>query len=117
MSVGTADFVAKTGANIVFTFTPQNGGVAFLSGSSLTEESTNKFSALTVSDNSVTFQLPAGDSFVQVAIVDGPAPEVGTLSFTVDGAPGGELWSNRPLARMPGAFFGFGEIGRASCRE
>jgi hypothetical protein len=108
MSADSADFVVKTDAKIVFTFTPQANGFAFLSGASLTEESTNKFTALTVNDNQTTYTLPQGDSFIQVAIVDGPVPEVGTLSFTVDGGPRTELWSKRPLSRMPGAFFGFG---------
>jgi hypothetical protein len=110
MSAASADFVAKTGAKIVFTFTPQPEGFAFLSGASLTEENTvpNKFTALTVTNNQTTYPLPQGDSFIQVAIVDGPVPENGTLSFKVDGGASTELWSSRPLSRMPGAFFGFG---------
>lgn len=108
MSQDTADFSGTTGASVVFMFTPQSDGVAFFSGASLTEESTGKHTALTVTDNTTTFNLPQGDSFVQLAIVDGPDPETGTVSCTIDGA-NSVLWPGKPLFRTPGAFFGFGE--------
>jgi len=111
MSAASADFVAKTGATIVFTFTPKASGFAYMAGASLSVESTAntaKPTALTVTNNQTTFTLPAGDSFIQIAIVDGPSPEIGTLAYTVDGANRTELWSNRQLSTMPGAFFGFG---------
>jgi hypothetical protein len=115
MGEDTADFVATANASIVLTLNPEIGGVAFLSGASLTEEdATGKvtnFTPLNVSGNSVTFNLPKGISFVQVAVVDGPKPEAGTLAISVDGTPAGNLWTNRPLSRMPGAFFGFGTAG------
>jgi len=109
MSAASADFVAKTGATIVFTFTPQSSGFAYLAEASLTVESTVKLTALTVINNQTTFTLPASDSFVQIVIVDGPVPEAGTVAYTVNGANRTELWSNRPLSLMPGCFFGFGE--------
>jgi len=109
MSVDSADFVANTGDTIVFKFTPQANGFAFWSGASLTEEGSGAFTKLNVVANSATFKLPKDDSFVQVAIVDGPVPEIGSLSFTVNGGASTDLWTNRPLFRMPGAFFGFGK--------
>jgi hypothetical protein len=108
MSAASADFVAKTGSTIEFTFTPQAGGFAYLAGASLTVESTGAFTSLTVTANKTSFTLPASDSFIQVAIIDGPKPEVGTLAYTVNGGTSTELWSNRSLSLMPGAFFGFG---------
>jgi hypothetical protein len=108
MSAATADFVSKTGDTIQFTFTPQNNGFAYLAGASLTVESTAAFAALTVNANQTSFKLPQNDSFIQVAIVDGPVPEKGTLAYTVNGGKSVELWSNRSLSLMPGAFFGFG---------
>ena len=109
MSAATADFVSKTGDTIQFTFTPQNNGFAYLSGASLTVESTGAFTALTVNVNQTSFKLPQNDSFTQVAIIDGPVPEKGTLAYTVNGGESVELWSNRSLSLMPGAFFGFGK--------
>ena len=109
MSKDTADFVAKTGDTIVFAFTPQPNGFAFFAAATLTEEKQNgKHTPLTVTANESSFSLPQDDSFVQVAIVDGPVPENGTLTFTINRGVGGTLWNNRPLSRMPGAFFGFG---------
>jgi hypothetical protein len=108
MSAASADFVAKTGDTIQFTFTPQNNGFAYLSGASLTVEASGTFTALTVTNNKTSFKLPQNDSFIQVAIVDGPAPEKGALAYTVNGGQSVELWSNQSLSLMPGAFFGFG---------
>lgn len=108
MSAASADFVASTNDTIEFIFTPQDQGFAFFAGASLTVTATNNHKALTVAGNQTSFQLPEGDSFVQVAIVDGPVPENGTLAFTVNGGDPVELWSDRPLVHMPGAFFGFG---------
>jgi hypothetical protein len=108
MSASTADFVAKTGDTIKFSFTPQANGLAFLAGASLTVESTGNFTQLAAANNQTSFSLPQSDSFVQVVVVDGPIPERGTLAYTVNGGQSKELWSNRKLSFMPGAFFGFG---------
>ena len=105
------DFSANTNATIDFTFTPHAGGFAYLSGASLTDETTQKYTPLKVTGNTATFQLPAGESFVQVAVVDGPRPETGALSYTINGGASTVLWPDnptRPLAGMPGAFYGYG---------
>ena len=111
MPADIVDFSAKTNATIVFTFASHAGGFAYLSGASLTDETTQKYTPLVVTSNSVTFPLPAGESFVQFAIVDGPRPETGALSYTVNGGASTVLWpddATRPLAGMPGAFYGYG---------
>jgi hypothetical protein len=51
MSAATADFVAKTGDTIQFTFTPQTSGFAFLAGASLTVEASGAYTPLTVASN------------------------------------------------------------------
>jgi hypothetical protein len=117
MSRDSADFVANSGDTIEFSFTPQPNGFAFFASATLTEEKQNgKHTVLTVTANKTSFSLPQDDSFVQVAIVDGPVPENGTLTFTVNGGAGGTLWPNRPLSRMPGAFFGFGSAPGAPAK-
>jgi hypothetical protein len=108
MSAASADFVATTGDTIQFTFTPQPGGFAYFAGASLTVQSSGSYTALTVTGNNTSFKLPKDDSFIQIAIVDGPVPENGTLSYSVNGAASIDLWTNRQLFHMPGAFFGFG---------
>lgn len=107
-SAALADFTAAAGATIQLTFTPLSGGNAYLAGASLTVQISGDYTALTVKNNQTSFSLPKDDSFVQIAIVDGPVPETGSLSYSVNGAANIDLWTNRPLVHMPGAFFGFG---------
>jgi hypothetical protein len=108
MSAASADFVAATGDTIQFIFTPQTNGFAYFAGASVTVESSGDYTALAVANNNTSFKLPKDDSFIQIAIVDGPVPESGTLSYSVNGAASIDLWTKRPLLHMPGAFFGFG---------
>ena len=113
MSQDTADFTGKTGAKVVFTFTPHPDGFAYLSGASLSEEDLipQKYTPLDVANNTTEFDLPKDNSFIQLAIVDGPRPETGTVSYTVDDGASTVLWPDkpsRPLSSMQGAFYGFG---------
>jgi hypothetical protein len=108
MSAASADFVANTGDTIQFTFTPQANGFAYFAGASVTVESSGAYTALTVTANQSSFKIAKDDSCIQIAIVDGPVPEKGTFSYSVNGAASIDLWTNRPLSHMPGAFFGFG---------
>jgi hypothetical protein len=109
-SAALADFTANSGDTIQFTFTPQPNGFAFLAGASLTVLSTTPktTTALTVVSNQISFKLPQGDSRVRIVIIDEPDPEQGSLSYTVNGGASIDLWTNRPLSHMPGAFYGYG---------
>jgi hypothetical protein len=107
MSAASAKIVANADDTIQVTFTPQSNGFASMDGVSLTLQSSGDITELTVASNQTSYKLPKDDSFIQVSI-DQPDLENGTLAYTVNGGQSVELWNNRPLVNMPGAFTQFG---------
>lgn len=101
MSQTTADIVVNAGDSIMFTFTPQAGGLTKVVAASLTVVATTAFSSLTVAANSSSIAAPPGapaaDSILQLVLLLGPDTETGSLSYTVNGGPSVNFFVDRPF--------------------